>query len=57
MRLCRRKFLATVGAGTAAIAGVGGGILSFPLISDRGRKARAHLHPRYVVSHVRLDEG
>jgi len=37
----RRDFLATVGAGTAAIGAAGAGILSLPIISARGREADA----------------
>jgi len=37
----RRDFLATVGAGTAAIGAAGAGILSLPFISARGREANA----------------
>lgn len=41
MPVSRRDFLATVGAGTAAIGAAGAGILSLPIISARGREASA----------------
>ena len=41
MPVSRRDFLATVGAGTAAIGAAGAGILSLPFISARGREANA----------------
>ena len=41
MPVSRREFIATVGAGTAAIGAAGTGILSLPIISARGREANA----------------
>jgi histidinol-phosphate aminotransferase len=37
----RRDFLATIGAGSAAIGAAGAGILSLPVITGRGREAQA----------------
>lgn len=39
MAVSRREFLATVGAGSAALGAASAGILSLPIISGRGREA------------------
>ena len=48
----RREFLATVGAGSAALGAAGAGLLSLPIISARGREA---LYARQVVADRKAD--
>jgi histidinol-phosphate aminotransferase len=52
MSVSRREFLTTMGAGGAVIGAAGAGILSLPLISERGREA---LYAQGIVADRKAD--
>lgn len=52
MSVSRREFLSTVGVGGAALGAAGAGVLSFPLISARGREA---LYAQGIVADRKAD--